>query len=86
MLGCSLLLSLQGICGANRMDAQPLVQRPPTEPARHGVIILILLRRLITMLAVNFAFNHRPWLLDVRATLWRECQVYSISRNGLLCC
>lgn len=60
MLSCSLLLTLQGICGVNRMDAQPLVQHPPTEPARHRVIILILLHWLITMLAVNFAFNHRP--------------------------
>lgn len=60
MLSCSLLLTLQGICGVNRMDAQPLVQHPPTEPACHRVIILILLHWLITMLAVNFAFNHRP--------------------------
>lgn len=54
MRGCSLLLTLQGICAVNRMDAQPLVQRPPTEPARHRVIILILLHWLITMLAVHF--------------------------------
>lgn len=60
MLGCSLLLTLQGMCGVNRMDAQPLVQRHPTEPARRRVIILILLHWLITMLAVNFVFNHRP--------------------------
>lgn len=60
MLSCNLLLTLQGICGVNRMDAQPLVQRPLTEPACRRVIILILLHWLITMLAVNFAFNHRP--------------------------
>lgn len=60
----------------------PLVQRPPTEPARHRVIILILLHWLITMLAVNFAFNHRPY----SCLIWEQasgekCQVCSISQK-----
>ena len=54
MLSCRLLLTLQGIYGVNRMDAQLLVQRPPTELVCRRVIILILLHWLITMLAVNF--------------------------------
>lgn len=54
MLSCILM------SGANRMDAQPLARRPPPEPLCHGVIILILLRLLITTLAVNLSFNQRP--------------------------
>lgn len=50
------------------MDTQPLVRRPPPEPPCHGVIILILLRLLITTLAVNLSFNQRPKPFDARAT------------------
>lgn len=64
ILSSTLLPTLQGICGVNRVGAQPLVQRPPTELARRRVIILILLQQLITMLEVSFfAFNHRPFCL-----------------------
>lgn len=68
MLGCSLLLTLQGIRDVNRMDAQPLVQRPPTEPACPRVIILILLHWLITMLAVIFLYL----TTGLRCLMWEQ--------------
>lgn len=44
-----------------------LEESPLSGPPLPGVIILILLQWLITMLVVNFEFNHRPCLMGEKS-------------------